>query len=77
MAMTLAPDPTANLVSDGDHLTKVAARLIRRRTRVGLYPVGEGSHTKAFRSVHVSMGERCIVTTPSHQPCEQVTIRPV
>lgn len=49
--MTRSPEPTANLVSEGDHRTNVAARLIRRRTRVGLYPVGEGSQTRAFRSI--------------------------
>ena len=32
----------------------MAARLIRRSTRVGLYPVGEGSQTRAFRSNNVS-----------------------
>lgn len=30
-----APLPTANLLSSGDHLTKVAARLILRITRIG------------------------------------------
>lgn len=34
-AIVLAPDATANLVSLGDHLTKVADLLSRRRTRVG------------------------------------------
>src|SRR5690554_4260897 len=51
MAMTRSPEPTANLVSEGDQRTNVAARAIRRRTSVGLYPVGEGSHTRALRSV--------------------------
>lgn len=48
--MTRSPEPTANLVSEGDHRTHVAARLMRRRTKVGLYPVGDGSQTKALRS---------------------------
>lgn len=34
-AIVLAPLPTANLSSFGLHLTQVAARLIRRRTRAG------------------------------------------
>lgn len=45
-----APEPTANLRSEGDHRTKVAARLIRRRTSVGFHPDGDGSHTYALRS---------------------------
>lgn len=43
--MTRAPEPTANFNSDGDQRTKVAARLIRSRTKVGFHPDGEGSQT--------------------------------
>jgi hypothetical protein len=55
--MTRAPDPTANFFSDGDQRTHVAARLIRKSTSVGLYPVGEGSQTRAFRSVGLFSSE--------------------
>lgn len=48
--MTRAPEPTANFFSDGDQRTKVAARLMRRRTRVGFHPEGDGSQTYAFLS---------------------------
>lgn len=58
MEISRAPEPTANLSSDGDHRTHVAARLIRRRTKVGFQPEGDGSHTYAFLS-------RVYLSTPS------------
>lgn len=81
-----APEPTANLRSEGDHRTKVAARLMRRRTSVGFHPDGDGSQTYALRSefgllVHYSLNEAYeIVCDATKQftdgPWEQVTIRP-
>jgi len=43
MAISLALEPAANLVSEGDQRTVVAARLNLRMTRVGVQPDGEGS----------------------------------
>jgi hypothetical protein len=48
--MRRAPEPTANLVSEGAQRTQVAARLIRRSTSVGFQPWGDGSQTYALRS---------------------------
>lgn len=48
--MRRAPLPTANLFSRGDHLTKVAARLILRMTRVGFQTPSFWLHTYALRS---------------------------
>ena len=48
--MILAPLPTANLFSLGDHLTMVAARLIRNMTREGFQEPSLKLHTYALRS---------------------------
>ena len=55
MEISRAPELTANLSSDGDHRTDVAARLIRSRTKVGFQPEGDGSHTYAFLSMIISV----------------------
>lgn len=68
------------MVSEGDHRTKVAARLIRRRTRVGLYPVGDGSQTRAFRSVKYQhpLGKGAWSRGCGEiEPWEQDTMRPL
>lgn len=41
----LAPLPTANLSSLGDHLTQVAALLILNRTKAGFHPFSVGVQT--------------------------------
>lgn len=67
MEISRAPEPTANLSSDGDHRTHVAARLIRSRTKVGFQPEGDGSQTYAFLST-VYLSTLFFGMLPSHPP---------